>query len=68
MHNKFQSPKEETKELKRNAKMWNFRNPSFELTLEHWQEKLNEAKSEGYISEKCSCGAIFLSVSSLLYV
>ena len=52
---------EEQQELIKNAEQWNRCNPNFELSLEHWQEKLKEAKNQGYKSEKCSCSCVFLA-------
>ena len=55
------SLEEEKKALQENANYWNACNPSFKEDLQHWEEKLEKAKDEGYKSEKCSCGCIFLA-------
>jgi len=55
------SDEEEQLELINNCKVWNRRNPSYEIPLEDWADKLTKAKAEGYVSEKCSCGCVFLA-------
>jgi len=40
---------------------WNRQNPGFEQDLPYWQDKLKKAEAEGYISEVCECGAVFLA-------
>lgn len=44
-----------------NAKFWNMRNPSFEISIEEWREKQSESIAKGYKSEVCSCGVVFLA-------
>ena len=52
---------EEEKALLDNAKYWNACNPSYEITIPAWLAKLAEAKKEGYVSEICGCGIVFLA-------
>ena len=49
------------KTLTANAKLWNIREPGFEHDLQFWRDKLAKADAEGYKSEVCACGAVFLS-------
>lgn len=55
------SPEEEEQALLKNAEQWNACNPSFAKDIQYWRDKLEQAKAEGYKSEKCSCDCVFLA-------
>ena len=55
------TPEETEKALKDNALRWNAMNPSFQETEQYWRDKQDEAESEGYKSEVCRCGTVFLA-------
>ncbi len=55
------SPTEEIAALKDNADRWNAMNSGFEIPLADWEKRLNQAKAEGYKSEKCECGVVYLA-------
>ena len=63
------SIEEEKLELINNANRYASINPNqvlFEsINLDFWQNKLDEAKKEGYKSEKCECGICFLAFHHL---
>lgn len=40
---------------------WNAMNPGFEHDIEFWKNKQDEAVKEGYKSEVCKCGVVFLA-------
>lgn len=40
---------------------WNAMNPGFEHDVEFWKSKQDEAVKEGYKSEVCKCGVVFLA-------
>ncbi len=53
---------EETeRELVANCERWNRNNPSFEHDLAFWKAKQETAEAEGYKSEVCGCGVVFLA-------
>lgn len=53
---------EETEQaLKHNMKQWNLNNPNFSHDYDFWKAKQTEAESEGYKSEVCKCGVVFLA-------
>lgn len=52
---------EEQEALEQNAVVWDRQNPSFQRPIQDWKNKLDEAKSEGYVSERCDCGCSFLA-------
>ena len=59
------TPEEEAEELATNAERWNLMNPRHGHGAAFWQAKLAEAKAEGYKSEVCGCGAVFLAFHHL---
>jgi hypothetical protein len=60
--NKRDATIEETeKALQENCDRWNMNNPSFEHDIDFWKSKQLEAEAEGYKSEVCSCGVVFLA-------
>lgn len=50
---------ESNKALESHAARWNLMNSGFEITLEKWHAKEEQAIAEGYKAEKCSCGNVF---------
>lgn len=52
---------EEEAALLANAEMWNLHNTNLQTPVESWRERLTKAKSEGYKTERCECGAVFLA-------
>lgn len=62
------SEEEEQLELVKNSEAWNLCNSSYEIPLNDWEDKLAKAKAEGYKSEKCSCGCVFLAFHLLCQV
>lgn len=52
---------EEKEALTQNAAMWDRQNPNHPVPMQEWQDKLDKAKAEGYVSEKCGCGCDFLA-------
>ena len=55
------TPEEEEAALIQNADYWNRCNPSFEISVNEWRDKLTKAKEEGYKTEVCVCGVTFLA-------
>ncbi len=58
---------EEEEALLANMDRYNACNPSFAVPLEKWRAMLVEAKGEGYKSERCECGAVFLAFHHYTY-
>jgi hypothetical protein len=55
------TPEEEEKALLDNAGYWNRSNPSYAKSIETWREMLAEAKKDGYSTEVCECGVVYLA-------
>ena len=62
MNKRDATPEEVEKTLVSNARTWNIQNPDYELSLEHWRAKLDEAVAEGYRNEVCDCGAVIMDI------
>lgn len=55
------TPEETEAAVVSNAERWNRCNPSYEISIEKWRQKLSEAVAEGYKSEVCECSVTFLA-------
>ena len=60
------TPEEEQEALVKNYERWNLCNPGYDKLLSFWEEKLDEAKKEGYKTEICECGATFMAFHHML--
>lgn len=55
------TPEETERALVANAARWNAMNPGFKKAEQYWRDKQSEAEAEGYKSEVCRCGTVFLA-------